>query len=502
MSLLGLDVGTTGCKAAVFSTDGRMLAFSYREYDIRRPKPEWAEVDSAEVWSKVKETIREVAPSAKNDPVCALAVSSMGEATVPVTQDRQILGPSLLNFDGRGAEFLPDLAKRMDNERLYRINGNAVGNHYSLTKLMWIKQNQPDLYHKAYKFLHWSGFVCYMLGGEPAVDYSLANRTLLFDVDKEDWSDELFDWSGLDHEKLPRTAPSGTVIGKLNPHLADDLGLAGDIAIVTGSHDQCANGVGAGVVSEGQAMFGMGTYFTAMPVFSKRQPPEKMLQYGVNTEHHAAPGLYVSFLYNHGGSMFKWYRDTFAGLERQLAQESGKSIYADLLAEMPPGPSKVMVLPHFEQTGPPYFIADSAGVIAGVKLGTSRAEILKAILESVLFYIRELLEPLPSVGIDIQSFRAVGGGSRSDAWPQISADILGKPFVRPATTEAGCLGAAIMAGTAVGVFSSMQDAAQGMVKLDKTYEPNLAMHRQYDGRFDLYKRIYPLMADYLREVSK
>lgn len=500
MSLLGLDVGTSGCKAAVFSGDGRMLALAYREYDTLRPKPDWAELDVHEVWEKVQETIREVSPAARQDPVKALAVSSMGEAMVPVTKERRILGPSLLNFDGRGAEYLPGLGQVIDDETLYRINGNTLGNQYSLTKLMWIKDNQRDLYDHTDKFLHWSGFVSYMLGGEAMVDYSLANRTLLFDIDNGTWSDSLIEKAGLDKEKLPPTSPSGKVIGQIDKRLAAELGLHGEIAIVTGAHDQCANGIGCGVTQEGQAMYGMGTYLTAMPVFGKRQPPQKMIPYGVNTEHHAAPGLFVSFLYNHSGSMFKWFRDTFAAAEHKQAQAEGRSIYPDLIAEMPPTPSKVLVLPHFAQTGPPRFIADSSGVMVGLHLGTTRGEICKAILESPVFYLRELLEPLERNGITISSFRAVGGGSRADAWIQLSADILGKPLTRPAVTEAGALGAAIMAGTGIGEFESMQAGGQAMIQLDKSFEPDNEIHRQYEERFALYKQLSPLLLDYLRQI--
>jgi len=500
MSLLGLDVGTTGCKAAVFSTDGQMLALAYREYDVRRPLPDWAELDVDDTWEKIKQCIREVAPAAKQDPIKALAVSSMGEAVVPITRDRRVLGASLLNFDARGAEYLPRLSQAIPDEELYNINGNSLGNHYSLTKMMWIKEHQPDLYAQTYKFLHWSGFVSFMLGGDAYVDYSLANRTLLFDVDNCTWSEKMLNISALDKEKLPPTAPSGTIIGEMDSHLAEELGLNKGILIVTGSHDQCANGIGCGVTQEGQAMYGMGTYFTAMPVFSQRKSPPKMLQYGVNTEHHAAPGLYVSFLYNHGGSMLKWYRDTFAVAEHQQAQKEGRSVYPDLIAEIPPEPSRVLVLPHFAPTGPPRFISDSSGVILGLKLGTPRGEILKAILESIVFYLRDLFEPLPKIGIDISGFRAVGGGSKSDAWIQISADILGKPFVRPAVTEAGALGAAIMAGSAAGVFSSMPEGCQIMVKLDKSFEPNMDMHQRYEENFRKYQQLYPLLETYLRNT--
>jgi xylulokinase len=502
MSLLGIDVGTTGCKAGVFSTDGRLLASAYDEYDIQRPQPGWAELDACDVWERVKRTIRQVAPSAASDPITALAVSSLGEAVVPVSADREILAPSILNFDARGEEYLADLSRGLTNEHLYRINGNTLGNHYSLTKLKWIKNHQPELYERGFKFLLWGSFVSFMLGAEPVVDYSLANRTLLFDVDAGTWSDELLNIAGLGRAKLPDTAPSGTVIGNVSDRVADELGLPRGVAIVTGAHDQCANAVGCGVIREGRGMYGMGTFICIVPVFTERRAPAVMIPRGLNTEHHAAPGKFVNFIYNHGGSLVKWYRDTFAAVERKHAQQTGRDIYADLLAEMPPGPSSVMVLPHFSTTGPPEFVSDSSGVFVGLKLETTRGDILKGIVEGVTFYLKEVVDTLPAAGITIEDYRAVGGGSKSDAWIQISADILGRPFVRPQIAEAGILGAAILAGTGRGIFPSLASAVETMVKLERTFEPDARKEKLYAERFEQYKRLFPLMRGYLRDVAK
>jgi xylulokinase len=471
MSLLGIDVGTTGCKAAVFSEEGHLLASAYEEYDNLRPEPGWAELDAVEVWGKVKKMVGEVASGVASDPIKALAVSSLGEAMVPVTEDRQVLGPSILNFDVRGEEYLESLGNVLPNDRLYQINGNTLGNHYGLTKLMWIKEHRPDLYERADSFLLWGSFVPFMLGAEPVVDYSLANRTLLLDIDRHVWSEEILELAGLDRAKLPDTAPSGTVIGAVSDGVASELGFPSNVAIVTGAHDQCANAVGCGVIQEGRAVYGMGTFMCITPVFSERREPAVMIERGVNTEHHAAPGKFVSFIYNQGGSLVKWFRDTFAAAEHRQAEEVGRDIYTDLFAEIPEGPSGTVVLPHFTTTGPPEFISDSCGVIAGLRLETSRGDILKGIVEGVTFYLKECVESLPPTGIGITDFRAVGGGSKSDAWIQMSADILGRPLVRPKVT------------------------------LEQTFEPNPQQQKLYENRFERYRGLWPLMQGYLRDFA-
>jgi len=527
MSLLGIDVGTSGCKAAAFSEGGQLLALAYEEYDYQHPQPGWAELDARQVWESVQRTIAHVAQQAQRDPVKALSVSSLGEAVVPVTRDREILGASLLNFDVRGAEYLPELRLRLEtsnggshatglagmshgeaalgactaDERLYGINGNTLGNQYSLTKLKWIQQHQPELYQPTDHFLHWSGCVSFMLGAEALVDYSLANRTLLFDLERRDWSDELFELAQLERVKLPPAVPTGTIIGTVSPPIADRLGLPPGVAIVSGAHDQCCNGVGCGVIEAGRAMYGMGTYICMMPVFAQRREPLAMIERGLNTEHHAAPGRYVSFIYNHGGSMVKWFRDTFAPAERARAKASGQDVYAQLTAEMPDRPSSVLALPHWGPTGPPEFIDDSCGVLLGLKLETTRGDILKGLIEATTFYLRECLESLPATGIAIEDFRAVGGGSKSEAWLQIVADVMGRPVVRPQINEAGVLGAAIIAGAGCGVFPSLEAGVETMVKLGRTFEPDEARRAQYDGRFARYRQLWPLLREYLRELN-
>jgi xylulokinase len=431
MSLLGVDVGTTGCKAAAFSEEGKLLGSAYAEYDVQRPLPGWAEQDVPEVWAKAKRTIREAAASgARGDPVKALCVASMGEALIPVSLERRPLGPSILNFDRRGEDYLPDLQRRLPPDRLYALNGNTLGNHYSLTKLIWIRENQPALYERADRFLLWSGLVSFLLGAEPCVDFSLANRTLLFDIDRLDWSDELLAWAGLEKDKLPRVVPPGAAIGRLSRSLAEELGLPVGAAILAGSHDQCANAAGCGVIAPGQAVFGFGTYTCITPVFAGRGEPAQMIARGLNTEHHTVPGRFVSFIYNQGGAQVKWFQDTFAREEHRLAKAAGRDVYFDLMAEMPEEPSQVVVLPHLGMAGPPEFIADSSGVIAGLRLETERGEILKGILEGITFDLKGCLVTLPEIGLEIDEYRAAGGGSKSEAWIQTCADILGKPFVR------------------------------------------------------------------------
>jgi xylulokinase len=198
--------------------------------------------------------------------------------------------------------------------------------------------------------------------------------------------------------------------------------------------------------------------------------------------------------------LFKWFRDTFARQDRQQALAEGSDIYSILASEMPEGPGRVIVLPHFTATGPPQFIANSCGVMAGLHLDTSRGEILKGILEGTTFYLRECIESLPAE-IAVKNFRAAGGGSKSESWLQLCADILGRSFEQPEINEAGALGAAILAGNGSGVFASIAEGVDRMVKIKRRFDPQMSASRVYDGQFVKYKKLWPLMKDYLPSLA-
>jgi xylulokinase len=212
-----------------------------------------------------------------------------------------------------------------------------------------------------------------------------------------------------------------------------------------------------------------------------------MLKAGLNVEHHVLPGLYVSFIYNQAGSLVRWFRDTFASADRRLLGPNA-DIYDTLSAEIPEEPTRLLTLPYFEPTGAPDFIADAAGVIAGLRTHTTRGEILRSIMEGATFYFVRSLEALRNMNIAAQEFIATGGGAKSDVWLQIKADIMGVPFVRPMITECGTLGAAILAGMATGVFRSADEGVSIFVKRDRVFEPHARRHAFYREHYARYER--------------
>jgi len=499
MALLGIDLGTIGCKALLFDNKGNRLSKAYREYAMITGYGGLAELDSAGVLEDVKAVIREAAAAAGEDKIEALSVSSMGEAFIPVTRNREILGNSILGFDSRGNEYLEEVRSFISDEKLYEVNGNPIGANYGLTKFLWIARDDSEIYKKTDYFLMWSSFVLFMLGGRPVCDYSLANRSLLFDVDSCSWNVDLAGKLDFDTGKLPELVSTGTVVGKMNPEISENLGIQGNPLLVSGSHDQCANALGCGVLDEGTAMYGMGTFHCIVIPFEKRPGAELMLPRGLNTEHHAVPGRYVTFVYNQGGILLKWFRDTFLMEKHELGIVKGEiNIYEDLMDEMPAGPSPVLVYPNFSVTGPPEFLEKTTGMISGLTLATTRGDIAKGVLEGVAYYLKENVENLPNE-LSVDGFRVVGGGSRSEAWVKLLADVFNRPFTRTEENEAGALGAAIIAGVGSGCFKDFREGAASMVRLADTVEPDAVNAAALENNYSRYKTIQPHFGDFLAE---
>jgi len=491
MSLLGLDVGTTGCKAAVFSVEGIVIAEAYREYNLLRPRQGWIEFDSHEVWKKVKDVISTTASETSEDPITALSISSCGEAMTPVSGDRKILGNAIMGFDERGSEYVSRFINKVGEKETFYITGNRPGVFFSAPKLIWYKNNRAEIYDKAQYFLTWHDLVFFLLGAEPVIDFSLANRTLLFDLENESWSDKLITAAGLSAEKLPRPASSGIDIGAISDKMADELGLNKGVRCVTGGHDQCCTALGAGVIRSGQAVYGMGTFICITPTFAEKPDKEIFYKNNLSLEHHVVNGQYVTFIYNMtGGSLLKWFRDEFSALEKKIAAKKGTDVYNDLIKQIPDKPTDLYVLPNFAPTGSPWFDSKTPGTIYGLRLETSRWDLLKALMEGTTYYFAESVQLAEQAGLKIDEYRPTGGGAKSDKWIQIEADILGVPFARPKVAEAGSLGAAMLAGTATGVYDSTKDAAEQLIKIDKVFEPNKEKHTTYRKKLEKYKKMH------------
>ena len=499
MSLLGLDIGTTGCKAIVFNVEGTILAHAYREYGVVYPQPGWVEIDPNKVWCCVSEAISEAARQVSRDPVKALSVTTLGEAFTPIAEDGTILSNSITCVDSRGIQQTEFWNRTLGKERVFQITGMPMHIGYSLPKLMWLKDEQPEIFNRAYKFLCYEDFAYFKLGLEPTIDYSLAGRTMAFDVRKKKWSDEMFSAAGIDPGVMAVPRPAGEVVGEIPASVTEELGLPAGTIAVTGGHDQPVNALGGGVVSEGVAVDGLGSTECVTVGFNEPPLNEKMLAANYPVYSHVKPGMYVSLAFSlTGGNLLRWYRDTFAGDMVKEAERTGADVYDLILRDVPKEPTGVYVLPHFTGTGTPYMDPDSRGTIAGLTLGTTRQQFVKALIEGVTYELQLNLRTLEeAAGVKIDRLRAMGGGARSKTWLQLKADITGKEVVSLAVSECGCLGAAILAGVGIGEYSSVDEAVETLVSEKEVFYPDANVHEQYAEKATIYSELYPA----LREIT-
>jgi len=496
MSLLGLDIGITGCKAVAFNPEGQSLAQAYREYRLYQPQPGWMELDPAEVWDAISTVIGQVTSAVAGDPVQALSVSTHGESVVPLDAEGRPLYRFITAIDTRAVQQTRWWGERLGGERIFRITGMPLHPMYTVNKLMWLRDYAPEVFEAARRFLCMQDFVFHQLGLPPTMDYTLAARTMAFDVNRLAWSEEILELAGLDVSRLSAVLPSGTCLGQVAGRVAEELGLGPKVVAVVGGHDQPSGALGCGAIVEGIAMDSTGTVECVAVASPRLVLNEILMQNNLPSAPHTAPGMYLVLGYTAtAGALLRWYRDNFAGVELQEAARTGQNVYDLILSQAPREPSPVLVLPHFVGSGTPWMDAASKGAIVGLDLSTTRGQIIKGILDSVTYEIKLSLDAMETAGIPVRELRAFGGGARSPLWLQTKADILGKLVVATDVTEAPCLGVAILAGVATGVFGSVQEGVQQMVHAGRTYEPDMAQHERYMEKARLFARLYPALAE-------
>ncbi len=491
MALIGLDVGTTGCKSTVFDMDGRICSYAYSEYNVINLGSGMFELDPEGIWEAVKHVIHTSVKEYKGDAITALCISSFGESAVPVDVKGRVLHNSLLNTDVRGSLQCEKMVSRLGLQKIMELSGVHAHPIYTLNKIMWFKENLPEIYKNTWKFMLFEDFILYRLGFEAVIDYSLAARTMAFNVLKKDWADPMLEAAELDRNIFSAVKASGTVIGEVHPKVAQELGLAGRVELVTGGHDQVCAAAGAGIVKAGKAVNGIGTVECITPAFDTVMLNRYMLDNHYACVPHVVDGMYVTYAFNFtGGSLLKWYRDNFAAAEVLEARKLGVSVYSLMDSGAAKEPTDILILPHFAGAGTPYMDTASCGAILGLKFDTTRGQMYRAMLEGVTYEMMLNMECLRGAGVNIDEIRAVGGGSRSDLWMQIKADMLGIKVVTLDVDEAGTLGTAILAGAATGVYKSVEDAANRLVRVKKEYYPDEKNHEFYRERFEKYKKIY------------
>jgi len=501
-ALLGLDVGTTSVKAGLFDASGACLAVAAEEYHLDHPAPNRAELDAEDYWLASRNAIRRVmtATGTGRDQVAALAVSSQGETVVPVDGAGRPLGPALVWLDNRAVAESREIAEAFGEARIYDVTGvPSAFPTWSACKILWWRRHQPDVFAAARRFLLVEDVLLHRLTGRFVTEGGVHCTSLLYDIRRHGWWDEMLDLIGIDASRLPELARPGDAVGTLTPTTAEALGLSPRIRVVAGGMDQGAGAVGIGNLRAGMVSESTGGALTVQASVDRHGgDPSRQTPVYV----HSAPGMYLYCpVCPTGGMALAWFRDQFGAEEVARADREGTSAY-DLLtalaAEVPPGSEGLLMLPHLMGAFSPEYEPEAKGTFYGFTLRHGKGHFVRAVLEAVAFMLRRNLELLARAGATADEIRSHGGGARSALWNQVKADVCGCPVLTLEGDDAAVRGDAMLAGVAAGVFADLDAAGRAMVATKRRYIPDPAAHPVYEEAYaryiELFEALRPLFA--------
>lgn len=501
MYIAGIDVGTTGCKCTVYDSAGNFQKEAYQEYQAEITK-ESHTINPNLVWESVKKVLSQIASEIKE--IEAICVTTFGEASVLLDEQDTPLTDSILYTDPRGEEECSQLVQSLGNDYIAKNTGLTPGKMYSVSKWIWLKKHQPHVFEACTHICLFEDFIVYKLCGVFQIDYSLATRTMAFDINKLDWDENILRAAGVNKQKLSKPAAMGAKAANMKPDLVRRLGFQKSPVIVSGCHDQLAAAIGTGVLKKGMAVDGTGTVECITSIFE----PNTHVDYNALSKggYAVVPFIdhtYATYAFSFtGGALLKWYRNQLANLEAEIAQQKGMNAYACFDEQIDiSSPSGLLLLPYFAGAGTPYMDIHAQGVLVGLTLDTTRAQIYQALMEGVTYEMKLNLEKLNRAGIHIEKIYATGGGASSEQWLQMKADILQKEIVSLGAAQSGTLGCIMLAAVACGIFSSLEQAAGTFVHYKKIYKPRSKMKDSYEKYYQQYLTIYPRMKTLWKEET-
>lgn len=486
--LVGLDMGTTNVKAVVYEPNGRMIALASAPTITHVPQPAWAYYKPDELWSLAATVLRE-AVAKLDDPsrIVSIAVASMGEAGVPLDENGDPTYDAIAWFDQRTIDQAERLAREIGEDALFAATGLSLQPIFSLCKILWIKERQPEAFARTVRWLNVADYIAFKLCGVAATDWSLASRSLMFDIRRRDWDARIVKTAGLSPDLLAPAVPSGTRIGTVTAGVSAATGLPLGCVVAAGGHDHVCGALAAGVVQNGQMLDSMGTAEALfLAVDAPLSNPELGRQGYTQGAHVVGGGCYIfGGLYTSGASVDWAHRLVGKDIERgQLLKEA---------EAVPAGSLGVGYIPHLRLANPPHSDSRARAAFIGLTSDVERGTLFRSVLEGIAYEARASMEPLLAfAGLDApKEISVIGGSAKNDLLLRIKAAVLNMPLKVIDLEEAGALGAAILGGIAAGVYRDVDDALNRVHAHPVTVEPDPEAAAIYERYFtEVYKEIY------------
>lgn len=481
--VLGIDIGTTSVKAVLISSVGKIIAEANRAHDLMSPHANWAEED-ADIWWE--NTILAVQDLENQKPeelqqVCCIGCSGMVPAIVMLDENGRPIRNTIQQNDARAIKQIADVANAIDQDELYARTGGRTNQQHILPRLLWVKENEPEVWSKCRTVMGSYDYIVYKLSGTHSLEMNWAVESGSFDIHKRCWIEAYLEPFGLSEKLFPPVNESMQIVAKSLPEMQQVMGLPGGVPIIAGSADHVASTLAAGIIDEGDLLIKFGGAGDILYCTRTLQTSPQLF-----IDYHDVPGTYlINGCMAASGSLVKWFT-------KDIMQSDDPAILRqmDLEAEkLRPASDGLIILPYFLGEKTPLFDPEAKGVLCGLTLSHTRAHVFRAVLEAVIYGFRHHIEVLKDMGLTPTHIMATNGGSKSRFWCQIAADVLGASIKAYPSHPGSALGVAFMAGLSVGAFRKWEDINLFLTDY-RTFTPNEEAARVYDRAYAIYRDLY------------
>ena len=488
---IGIDLGTSACKLLLVGGSGEILNTVTKEYPLLFPQPGWSEQHPEDWWDAVVTGVPELLSGFDASQVAGIGAGGQMHGLVALDENDSVIRPAILWNDGRTYREVEYLNQTIGKEKLSKLTANIAFAGFTAPKILWMRENEPENFKRIAKIMLPKDYVNYRLTGVHCCDYSDASGMLLLDVQHKCWSQEMLKLCGVTQRQMPKLFESFEVVGTLTAEAARTLGLPGTVRVVAGAGDNAAAAVGTGTVGAGGCNISLGTSGTIF-ISSDR--------FGVDPNNalhafaHADGGYHLMGCMLSAASCNKWLCEDILNTSDYAGEQKG--ITGEKLGE-----NHVYFLPYLMGERSPINDTNARGTFTGITMDTTRADLVQAVLEGVAFAIRDSFEVAKSLGIEIPRSNLCGGGAKSPLWRKIFANVLGIPLDMVKTEQGPGYGAAMLAMVGCGVFATVQEAAQRLVEVASTTEPDPALTAKYEARYQKFKLLYPALKPVFAELG-
>lgn len=498
--LMGIDIGTSACKVAVFDRQGQVLASASGDYPVYYPREGWAEQDPEEWWSAVCGAVRQVLKKADVRPeeIAGVGIDGQSWSAIAIDKDGKVLTNTPIWMDTRAQSICDRLNEDIGADEIFRVAGNSLQPSYTTAKILWYKENLPEVYRKTHKILQSNSYIAFKLTGQISQDLSQGYGLHCFDMRTGQWDEEMCKKMGIPREFLPEIVPSDQIIGTVTKKAAEESGLAEGTPVAAGGLDAACGTLGAGVIHAGETQE-QGGQAGGMSICMEQYQADPRLILGF----HVIPGKWLlQGGTTGGGGVMRWFEREFADYERLMKEQTGVSSLDQLneIAEkVDPGCDGLVFLPYMAGERSPIWDPHAKGVFYGFDFSKTKGHMVRACMEGVAFSLRHNLETAEKAGAEADILRAMGGSANSLLWTQIKSDITGKAMAVPASDTATTLGAALLAGVGTGFYKDYEEAVSQTVKVTRIHHPDPEKKAVYDKNYETYLELYRSLSGLMKK---